>query len=99
MVTLYSLRLYLLCLCLLCQVQEEAAEAFPAAEVGQVYVVLQPTPRQGAGLSFSVQGAEQLRLVGVGLDWRRCKARRAEHLIHHTLSTILRTPYPPCSGC
>ena len=66
------------------EVQEEAAEAFPAAEVGQVYVVLQPSPRQGAGLSFSVRGAEQLRLVGAGLDWRRCKARE-----HSGCSTIV----------
>ena len=60
------------------ELQEAAAEAFPAAEVGQVYVVLQPTPRQGrqgGALTFAVRAAEQLRLVGGGLDWRRCKAR------------------------
>ena len=66
------------------EIHEEAAEAFPAAEEGQVYVVLHPSPRQGAGLSFTVREAGQLRLVGEGLDWRCCKARE-----HSGCSTIV----------
>ena len=41
--------------------------------MGQVYVVLQAASVKGAGLSFSVRGADQLKLIGTGLDWRYCR--------------------------